>query len=82
MPNLLIINFNYGHVGSTHDATAWQDTCITQEHDTLLEPGEWIWADSAYLVKIPGSVINTVFTKYIDKLLDCCPVQEARSPSP
>ena len=50
MPNLRIIDFSYGHTGSTHDATAWEGTRIAQEHESLLEDDEWIWADSAYPV--------------------------------
>jgi hypothetical protein len=50
LPNLHIINFSYSHTGSTHDATAWEDTQLAQEHNTLLEDGEWVWADSAYPV--------------------------------
>jgi hypothetical protein len=37
-------------MGSMHDSTAWEDTQLAQEHDTLLEDGEWVWGDSAYPV--------------------------------
>ncbi|KAF7348137.1 hypothetical protein MSAN_01766500 [Mycena sanguinolenta] len=50
LPNLQIIDFSYGHTGSTHDSVAWNGTKIAQEHDTVFEQGEWIWADSAYPV--------------------------------
>ena len=50
LPNLQIIDFAYGHTGSTHDATAWEQTQLAKEHETLLAEGEWVWADSAYLV--------------------------------
>lgn len=50
MPNLRIIDFSYGHTGSTHDSTAWNDTVLAQNHETLMSPGEWVWADSAYPV--------------------------------
>lgn len=50
LPNLRIIDFSYGHTRSTHDASAWEDTRIAQDHDTLLENGKWVWADSAYPV--------------------------------
>lgn len=50
LPNLQIIDFGYGYTGSTHDATAWEATRMAKEHSTLLEHGEWIWADSAYPV--------------------------------
>lgn len=51
LPNLRIIDFGYGHVGSTHDSTAWEGTQLAQEHEDLLEDGEWVWADSAYPVR-------------------------------
>ena len=50
LPNLQIIDFSYGHTGSTHDATVWQETYIAQNHHDILEEGEFIWADSAYPV--------------------------------
>ena len=36
LPNLQIIDFAYGHTGSTHDATAWEQTRLAKEHNTLL----------------------------------------------
>ncbi|KAF7372947.1 DDE Tnp4 domain-containing protein [Mycena sanguinolenta] len=51
LPNLRIIDFGYGYTGSTHDSTAWQGTRMAQEHGTLLEHGEFIWADSAYTLE-------------------------------
>ncbi|KAF7323210.1 DDE Tnp4 domain-containing protein [Mycena chlorophos] len=48
LPNLQIIDFGYGHVGSAHDAVAWRTTYVAQEHGTIFKPGEWIWGDSAY----------------------------------
>lgn len=50
LPNLRIIDFGYGYTGRTHDSTAWQGTRMAQEHQTLLEDNEFIWADSAYTV--------------------------------
>jgi hypothetical protein len=50
LPNLQIIDFSYGHTGSTHDSTAWESTQMAQKHEELLEKDEWIWADSAYPV--------------------------------
>ncbi|ESK80867.1 hypothetical protein Moror_9164 [Moniliophthora roreri MCA 2997] len=47
-PDLRIIDFAVGLPGSQHDATAWQETHIYQEHKELLEKREFIWADSAY----------------------------------
>ncbi|KAF7333256.1 DDE Tnp4 domain-containing protein [Mycena sanguinolenta] len=35
----------------THDSTAWQGTRMAQEHGTLLEDDEFIWADSAYTLE-------------------------------
>ncbi|KAE9385542.1 hypothetical protein BT96DRAFT_960728 [Gymnopus androsaceus JB14] len=48
LPNLQIIDFSYGHTGSTHDSSAWGGTKIATEHDQILVNGEWVWADSAY----------------------------------
>ncbi|KAF5341489.1 hypothetical protein D9758_013933 [Tetrapyrgos nigripes] len=50
LPNWCIIDFSYGHVGSTHDATAWEETRLFKEHESLLQD-EWIWADSAYPIQ-------------------------------
>jgi hypothetical protein len=50
LPNLRIIDFSYGHTGSTHDSTAWDETRLAQQHETLLDDGEFVWADSAYPV--------------------------------
>lgn len=46
--NLRIVDYGLGHTGSVHDSYAFESTRIHQEHDQLLEPNEWIWADSAY----------------------------------
>ncbi|KAF5366613.1 hypothetical protein D9758_009000 [Tetrapyrgos nigripes] len=51
LPNWHIIDFSYGHVGSTHDATAWEETRLFKEYESLLQD-EWIWADSAYPIQI------------------------------
>ncbi|KAF7349600.1 DDE Tnp4 domain-containing protein [Mycena sanguinolenta] len=51
LPNLRIIDFGYGYTGSTHDSTAWEGTRMAQEHQTLLEEEEFIWADSAYTLE-------------------------------
>ncbi|VDC03502.1 unnamed protein product [Peniophora sp. CBMAI 1063] len=51
LPNLRIVDFSYGYVGSTHDSTAWQKTKIYAEHEDLLAEGEWIWGDSAYPIE-------------------------------
>ncbi|THV02630.1 hypothetical protein K435DRAFT_579228, partial [Dendrothele bispora CBS 962.96] len=47
-PDLRIIDFAVGLPGSQHDATAWKDTYVYQNHHILLNHGEWVWADSAY----------------------------------
>ncbi|KIJ34417.1 hypothetical protein M422DRAFT_263560 [Sphaerobolus stellatus SS14] len=47
-PNLMIIDYGVGLPGSQYDATAWKETRVPREHDSLLEPDEWIWADTAY----------------------------------
>jgi hypothetical protein len=47
-PDLQIIDYGVGLPGSQHDATAWQETRVPQQHDILLQPNEWVWADSAY----------------------------------
>lgn len=49
-PNLRIIDFSFGHVGSAHDSTAWEQTRLVQENEHLMDDGEWVWADSAYPV--------------------------------
>jgi hypothetical protein len=61
LPNLRIIDFGYGYTGSTHDSMAWEGTRLAQEHTTLLEDGEFIWADSAYTVSfILGIRLNNL----------------------
>jgi hypothetical protein len=47
-PDLQIIDYGVGLPGSQHDATAWKQTRVPQQHSVLLEPNEWVWADSAY----------------------------------
>ncbi|KJA17757.1 hypothetical protein HYPSUDRAFT_146140 [Hypholoma sublateritium FD-334 SS-4] len=59
LPNLRIIDFTFGHTGSTHDASAWEATHLVQDHDSLMEENEWIWADSAYPVS------NSCYTAYL-----------------
>lgn len=54
LPDLRIIDFAYGHTGSTHDATAWEQTQLAKDHETLLAGGEWVWGDSAYPVCKPS----------------------------
>lgn len=46
--NLRIVDYCLGHTGSVHDSYAFESTRIYREHDQLLRPYEWIWADSAY----------------------------------
>jgi hypothetical protein len=52
LPNLQIIDFSFGHTGSTHDASAWEATRLAQDREGLMEENEWVWADSAYPVNI------------------------------
>ncbi|KAF9562393.1 hypothetical protein CPC08DRAFT_634216 [Agrocybe pediades] len=52
LPNLRIIDFGYGFTGSTHDATAWEQTKIFKQHEDIFREGEFVWADSAYPVSI------------------------------
>ncbi|KAF8592799.1 hypothetical protein K439DRAFT_1610331 [Ramaria rubella] len=47
-PDLCIVDYGVGMPGSQHDSTAWLQTCIPQEHETLLSSVEWVWADTAY----------------------------------
>lgn len=48
MPNLHIVDYGVSLPGSQHDAKAWAETRIPQEHEHLFEEGEWVWGDSAY----------------------------------
>ena len=45
-----IIDFGYGHTGSIHDSTAFDDTSMSKNHDSIFSDDEFIWADSAYVV--------------------------------
>lgn len=53
LPNLRIIDFGYGFTGSTHDSTAWEETRMVKEREIWMKEGEFIWADSAYPVRVP-----------------------------
>ena len=48
LPNLRIIDYVVGHCGSAHDATVFRSARTYMSSRDLFEPGEWIWADSAY----------------------------------
>jgi hypothetical protein len=37
-----------GHTSSVHNSWSFRSTHIFKEHERVLAPGEWIWADSAY----------------------------------
>ena len=50
-PDLRIIDYGVGLPGSQHDATAWMETRIPNEHAQLLGHDEWVWGDSAYPLK-------------------------------
>lgn len=52
-----IIDFSFGHTGSTHDASAWEATRLAQDREELMEENEWVWADSAY----PVSAFNPIY---------------------
>lgn len=52
LPNLRIIDHGYGFMGSTHDSTAWEETCTFLEHTEIFDEGKFIWGDSAYPVRI------------------------------
>ncbi|CCM04783.1 uncharacterized protein FIBRA_06974 [Fibroporia radiculosa] len=45
---LQIVDYAVGPPGSVHDATAFKETWLSDSHNSLLSPDEWIWADSAY----------------------------------
>lgn len=82
LPNLQIIDFSYGYTGSTHDATAWEQTRLAQEHETLLQEGEWVWADSAYPVSETQSgpynaYLSTIFLSDTD--MGCSAIQGTRT---
>lgn len=61
LPNLRIVDFSYGHTGSAHDSTAWDETRLAREHDTILDEGEFVWADSAYPVSLIISRVSYVY---------------------
>jgi len=46
--SLIIMDYSVGHTSSIHDAFAFQSTRIFKEHERILAPGKWIWADLAY----------------------------------
>jgi hypothetical protein len=50
LPNLRIIDFSYGHTGSTHDSSAWEGTQLKKDHEKYMEGDDFVWADSAYPV--------------------------------
>lgn len=81
LPNLQIVDYVIGHCGSTHDSTAFNDSCTLINHQQLLGPGEWIWADSAYPIeawcvtpyKKPASNIsdNKTFNFWVSHVCIC-----------
>ncbi|KDQ16955.1 hypothetical protein BOTBODRAFT_106143 [Botryobasidium botryosum FD-172 SS1] len=62
LPNLRIIDVGFGHTGSTHDSTAWEDTYFAKNIESLLEEDEWIWVDSAYTVSVHAYARGTELT--------------------
>ncbi|KAJ3531949.1 hypothetical protein NMY22_g7953 [Coprinellus aureogranulatus] len=51
LPNLKIVDYVLGHCGSAHDSSVFMDSRLYRNHQELLAPGEWIWADSAYPIE-------------------------------
>ncbi|KZP19661.1 hypothetical protein FIBSPDRAFT_1024780 [Athelia psychrophila] len=47
----LIVDYSLGHTGSVHDSWAFRSTRTFKESRIIFEPGEWIWANSAYPVE-------------------------------
>ena len=47
-PNLKIIDYASGFVGSHHDTYCFASTRLAQEHGKLLAGGEWVWADVGF----------------------------------
>ncbi|KAF5329182.1 hypothetical protein D9611_013194 [Ephemerocybe angulata] len=78
LPNLQIFDVGYGHTGSTHDSTAWEQTRTFKEHTSILKDNEFIWADSAYPIqtwvvtpyKKPDSeeADNTIYNNHLSHL--------------
>ena len=48
LDSLIVVDYTLGHTGSVHDSLAFRSTRIFKEHEQILAPGKWIWADSAY----------------------------------
>lgn len=42
------MDYSVGLPGSQHDSTAFSETRIFKEHELLLGPDDWIFADTAY----------------------------------
>jgi len=42
------MDYGVGHIGSVHNAWAFQSTRTFKEHDKIFGPDKWQWADSAY----------------------------------
>ena len=49
--SLVVMDYAVGHTGSVHDALAFRNTRIFKEHDHILAPNEWVWADTAYPIE-------------------------------
>ncbi|KAF8583705.1 hypothetical protein K439DRAFT_1617284 [Ramaria rubella] len=65
-PDLRIVDYGVGMPGSQHDSTAWLQTRIPQEHESLLSPAEWVWADTAYPLQ---TWCQAPFKKYVSTAL-------------
>ena len=82
LPNLQIIDFSFGHTGSTHDSSAWEATGLAQNREELMEENEWIWADSAYPVSFKKKIKFTSLIQQADKYMDHRSLQGSRAQSP
>ena len=67
MPNLLIVDYGVGLPGSQHDATAWAETRLPQEHEDLFERNEWVWGDSAYPLQ---KWCQAPYKKYVSRMYE------------
>ncbi|KAF7312741.1 DDE Tnp4 domain-containing protein [Mycena indigotica] len=82
LPNLRIVDYVIGPVGSMHNASAFAESRVSQNRAELLAPGEWIWADSAYMLvpwcitpyKKPATLEpeNRRFNYYVSAVLRIC----------
>src|ERR1700723_3473221 len=67
MPNFLIVDYGVGLPGSQHDAPAWAETRLPQEHEDLFERNEWVWGDSAYPLQ---KWCQAPYKKYVSRMYE------------